>query len=90
MTFDGIAKACAKAAGAPEPELIHYNPKDYDFGKNKAFPMRDQHFFASVDKARGLTPPHALRPHPVMRAMHVWVVACVGTAVTSAWSRQGG
>ncbi len=51
VTFDGIAKACAKAAGAPEPELIHYNPKDYDFGKNKAFPMRDQHFFASIDKA---------------------------------------
>ena len=55
VTFDGIAKACAEAAGAPEPELIHYNPKDYDFGKNKAFPMRDQHFFASIDKARHLT-----------------------------------
>lgn len=50
VTFDGIAKACAKAAGAPEPELVHYNPKDFDFGKKKAFPMRDQHFFASVDK----------------------------------------
>lgn len=33
VTFDGIAKACAKAAGAPEPELIHYNAKDFDFGK---------------------------------------------------------
>ena len=50
MTFDGIAKACAKAAGAPEPELVHYNPKDFDFGGKKAFPLRDQHFFASVDK----------------------------------------
>jgi len=50
VTFDGIAKACAKAAGAPEPELVHYNPKDFDFGTKKAFPMRDQHFFASVDK----------------------------------------
>lgn len=50
VTFDGIAKACAKAAGAPEPELIHYNPKDFDFGGKKAFPLRDQHFFASVDK----------------------------------------
>lgn len=50
MTFDGIAKACAKAAGAPEPELIHYNPKDFDFGGKKAFPLRDQHFFASIDK----------------------------------------
>jgi hypothetical protein len=27
VTFNGIAKACAKAAGAPEPEIINYNPK---------------------------------------------------------------
>lgn len=52
VTFDGLAKACAKAAGAPEPELIHYKPKDFDFGKNKAFPFRDQHFFASIEKAK--------------------------------------
>lgn len=51
VTFDGIAKACAQAMGAPEPVLIHFNPKEFDFGKAKAFPMRDQHFFASVDKA---------------------------------------
>ena len=25
--------------------------KDFDFGKKKAFPMRDQHFFASIYKA---------------------------------------
>lgn len=35
VTFDGIAKACAKAMGAPEPELVHFNAKDYDFGKKK-------------------------------------------------------
>jgi nucleoside-diphosphate-sugar epimerase len=52
VTFDGIAKACAAAMGKPAPELVHYNPKDFDFGKAKAFPMRDQHFFASVDKAK--------------------------------------
>lgn len=52
VTFDGIAKACAKAAGAPEPELVHFNAKEFDFGKEKPFPMRDQHFFASVDKVR--------------------------------------
>lgn len=52
VTFDGLAKACAKAAGAPEPELIHYKPKDFDFGKKKAFPFRDQHFFASIEKAK--------------------------------------
>ncbi|KAE8768678.1 ABC transporter B family member 25 [Hordeum vulgare] len=51
VTFDGIAQACAKAGGFPEPEIIHYNPKDFDFGKKKAFPFRDQHFFASVEKA---------------------------------------
>jgi len=51
VTFDGLAKACAKAAGKPEPELVHFNAKEFDFGKAKAFPMRDQHFFTSIDKA---------------------------------------
>lgn len=95
VTFDGIAKACAKAMGQPEPELVHFNPKvggawpcvaslvrsvhhtgcccspaftppwpgssacqttspccaqEFDFGKEKAFPLRDQHFFTSIDK----------------------------------------
>ena len=54
VTFDGIAKACAAAAGAPEPELVHYNPKDFDFGGKKAFPLRDQHFFASISKVISL------------------------------------
>lgn len=31
-----------QAGGFPEPELIHYNPKEFDFGKKKAFPFRDQ------------------------------------------------
>lgn len=31
-----------QAGGFPEPELVHYNPKDFDFGKKKAFPFRDQ------------------------------------------------
>jgi hypothetical protein len=56
VTFDGIAKACAKAGGFPEPELVHFNPKDFDFPKgSKAFPMRDQHFFASIYKVSPLT-----------------------------------
>ncbi|XP_047948639.1 chloroplast stem-loop binding protein of 41 kDa b, chloroplastic-like [Salvia hispanica] len=54
VTFDGLARACAKAGGFPEPEIVHYNPKEYDFGKKKAFPFRDQHFFASIDKAKSL------------------------------------
>jgi nucleoside-diphosphate-sugar epimerase len=51
VTFDGIAKACAKAGGFATPEIVHYNPKDFDFGKKKAFPLRDQHFFTSIAKA---------------------------------------
>ncbi|KAL9251103.1 Chloroplast stem-loop binding protein of 41 kDa b, chloroplastic-like protein [Drosera capensis] len=54
VTFDGLARACAKAGGFPEPELVHYNPKDFDFGKKKSFPFRDQHFFASIDKAKSV------------------------------------
>ncbi|KAK1428935.1 hypothetical protein QVD17_17775 [Tagetes erecta] len=63
VTFDGLARACAKAGGFPEPELIHYNPKEFDFGKKKAFPFRDQHFFASVEKAKeelGIVPEYSL------------------------------
>ncbi len=54
VTFDGLAKACAQAAGR-DPEalkLIHYDPASFDFGKRKAFPLRMQHFFASVTKAQ--------------------------------------
>lgn len=54
VTFNGLAKACAKAGGFPEPEIINYNPKEFDFGKKKAFPFRDQHFFTSVEKAKSL------------------------------------
>lgn len=32
----------SQAAGFPEPEIVHYNPKEFDFGKKKAFPFRDQ------------------------------------------------
>ncbi|MGE5657650.1 MAG: NAD-dependent epimerase/dehydratase family protein [Actinomycetota bacterium] len=53
VTFDGLARACATAAGkSPDAiKLVHYDPKQFDFGKRKAFPMRVQHFFASVHKA---------------------------------------
>ncbi|WP_027255333.1 NAD-dependent epimerase/dehydratase family protein [Planktothrix agardhii] len=53
VTFDGLAKACAMAAGKSLDtiQLIHYDPKQFDFGKRKAFPMRVQHFFADVHKA---------------------------------------
>lgn len=53
VTFTGLAKQCAIAAGKDPAQLqfVYYNPKDFDFGKKKAFPFRLQHFFASVDKA---------------------------------------
>ncbi len=54
ITFDGLAKSCAEAMGkSPEEiKLVHYNPKDFDFGKRKAFPLRLQHFFTAIDKAK--------------------------------------
>ncbi len=54
VTFDGLAKAAAIAAGksAEDLKIIHYNPKDFDFGKKKAFPLRPQHFFADIHKAQ--------------------------------------
>jgi nucleoside-diphosphate-sugar epimerase len=54
VTFDGLARACAVAAGksAEALELVHYDPKQFDFGKKKAFPMRVQHFYADIHKAK--------------------------------------
>lgn len=51
ITFDGVAKLCAKTMGIAEPEIIHYDAKDVDLGKKKAFPFRPQHFFCSPNKA---------------------------------------
>lgn len=54
VTFDGLARACAVAAGK-DPDtlkLVHYDPKQFDFGKRKAFPIRVQHFFADINKAK--------------------------------------
>lgn len=54
VTFDGLARACTEAAGKSLDSLkiVHYDPKQFDFGKRKAFPMRVQHFFADVHKAK--------------------------------------
>jgi nucleoside-diphosphate-sugar epimerase len=54
VTFDGLARACAIAAGkSPDTlDLVHYDPKQFDFGKRKAFPLRVQHFFADIHKAK--------------------------------------
>lgn len=54
VTFDGLAKACAIATGKDPSavKIVHYNPEDFDFGKQKAFPMRVQHFFTDISKAK--------------------------------------
>lgn len=52
ITFDGVAKAAAKAMNK-EAEIIHYNPKDISFPEGKkAFPMRPQHFFTCIERAK--------------------------------------
>ncbi|MEA5535255.1 NAD-dependent epimerase/dehydratase family protein [Crocosphaera sp. XPORK-15E] len=53
VTFDGLARACAFAVGksSDDVKIIHYDPKQFDFGKKKAFPLRMQHFFADINKA---------------------------------------
>ena len=54
VTFDGLAYACAEAAGrsTEEIKLVHYDPKQFDFGKRKAFPVRQQHFFTDIERAK--------------------------------------
>ena len=53
VTFNGLARFCAAAAGKSTEDLkiVHYEPKKFDFGKKKAFPLRLQHFFADTNKA---------------------------------------
>ena len=54
VTFNGLAYACAEAVGkSPEKvKLVHYDPSKFDFGKRKAFPLRQQHFFADIHQAK--------------------------------------
>ncbi len=51
VTFEGLAKLCGAAMGKPQIDIKFYDKGDFDFGKMKAFPMREQHFFCSVDEA---------------------------------------
>lgn len=30
MTFDGMAKVCAEAAGISDPQIVHYDPKSVE------------------------------------------------------------
>mmetsp|Transcript_86017 Transcript_86017/g.170755 ORF Transcript_86017/g.170755 Transcript_86017/m.170755 type:complete len:451 (-) Transcript_86017:88-1440(-) len=54
VTFDGMAKLCAEAAGKPAPKIVHFDIKDVEVpeGFPKAFPFRGMHFFAGIEKAK--------------------------------------
>ena len=54
VTFDGLVYACAEAAGksAEQIKIVHYDPSQFDFGKRKAFPVRQQNFFADIHSAK--------------------------------------
>jgi UDP-glucose 4-epimerase len=52
VSFLGLAQACAVVAGKPDyDKFVFYDSKKFNTGKRKAFPLRNQHFFASVEKA---------------------------------------
>jgi len=53
VTFEGLAFMCADAMGMKKEEVKVklYDKKKFDFGEKKAFPMREQHFFCSIDEA---------------------------------------
>lgn len=50
ITFTGLAQQCAIAVGKPA-DLVYYQPEKFNFGKQKPFPLRMQHFFTSIEKA---------------------------------------
>jgi nucleoside-diphosphate-sugar epimerase len=51
ITFSGLAQMCGEAIGK-EARLVYFDPKQFDFGKRKAFPLRTQHFFAAIAKSQ--------------------------------------
>ena len=34
VTFDGMAKVCAAAAGISDPQIVHYDPKSVEVFSN--------------------------------------------------------
>ena len=53
VTFTGLAQCCAEATdkNPAEIEIQYYEPRLFNLGKRKAFPIRVQHFFADISKA---------------------------------------
>ena len=54
VTFNGLVKASAIALGKnpDDVKIVNYDEKKIDLGKRKGFPLRTQHFFASIEKAK--------------------------------------
>jgi len=52
-SFEGLALLCGEAMGLKKEniQIKLYEKKQFDFGEKKNFPMREQHFFCSIDKA---------------------------------------
>ncbi|XP_077218418.1 chloroplast stem-loop binding protein of 41 kDa [Tasmannia lanceolata] len=53
VTFDGLAKLCAQAAGR-QFKIIHYDPKSVGVDAKKAFPFRIMHFYAEPRAAKDI------------------------------------
>ena len=54
ITLDGMARLCAKVAGA-EAQIVHYDPKKVEgVDVKKAFPFRPVHFYAEPRAAKKL------------------------------------
>lgn len=51
VTFDGLTKLCAQAAGK-EAKIVHYDPKAVGIDAKKAFPFRNMHFYAEPRAAK--------------------------------------
>lgn len=56
VSFESLGFLCAEAMGKDpkDPESLnikYYDKSAFDFGDKKAFPMREQHFFCSIDQA---------------------------------------
>ncbi|MBL1209414.1 NAD-dependent epimerase/dehydratase family protein [Geminocystis sp. GBBB08] len=54
VTLTGLAHSCGEAIGKnpSEIEIKYYDPKKFNLGKRKAFPIRVQHFFTDISKAQ--------------------------------------
>ncbi|CAI5469540.1 unnamed protein product [Closterium sp. Yama58-4] len=53
VTFDGLARMCANAAGrASSLKIVHYDPKAAGVDAKKAFPFRNMHFYSEPRNAR--------------------------------------